>query len=306
MGRRKTAEEAAWLAERYPTMPNGELLDAFEREFGWRTTCASLASWASDAGLRKATPRVDWEGHPEYEEFLRGYIPGHQEREIADAFEREFGIRLTRAQIKNAKTRLGVRSGTHGGCFGPGHVPANKDRTWDEMGISEESRERMRAGQFRPGQLPHNARDLPVGSERVNRDGYVEVKVAERPSGRGPAHDNWRPKAHIVWERANGRALRPGEVVVFADGDRSNLDPGNLVAMTRAEHNVIVTRGIPYADRETCETAIGIARLKMAASRASMRPRRCRRCGREFAPRYERQRTCDACLGRGADDRRPR
>ena len=78
MGRRKTAEEAAWLAERYPTTPNAELLDAFEREFGWRTTRASLASWASDAGLRKATPRVDWEGHPEYDEFLRTVV--------ADAF----------------------------------------------------------------------------------------------------------------------------------------------------------------------------------------------------------------------------
>ena len=298
MGRRKTAEEAAWLAERYPTTPNAELLDAFEREFGWSMTRASLASWASDAGLRKSAPRVDWEGHPEYDEFLRGIIPGRVEREIAAAFEAEFGIRLTRAQVKNAKARLGVRSGTHGGCFGPGHVPANKGRTWDEMGVPEESRERMRAGQFRPGNLPRNARDLPVGSERVNRDGYVEVKVAERPSGRGPAHDNWRPKAHLVWEGANGRALRPGEVVVFADGDRSNLDPANLVAMTRAEHNVIVRHGISYADRGTCETAIRIARVKMAASRASMRPRRCARCGREFSPRFARQRTCDACLGR--------
>lgn len=297
MGRRKTAEEAAWLAERYPTTSNAELLDAFEREFGWRTTCASLASWASDAGLRKATPRVDWEGHPEYEEFLRGYIPGHSEREIADAFEREFGIRLTRSQVKNAKTRTGARSGTHGGRFEPGQEAWNRGRPQAEW-MGPEAAERCRATQFRRGQLPHNAAALPVGSERVTRDGYVEVKVADRPSGTGPAHDNWRPKAHLVWEEANGRRLRPGEVVVFADGDRANLDPDNLVAMTRAEHNVIVSRGIPYADRETCETAIGIARLKMAASRASMRPRRCRRCGREFSPRYGHQRTCDACLGR--------
>lgn len=296
MGRRKTAEEAAWLAERYPTTPNAELLDDFEREFGWRTTRASLASWASDAGLRKAAPRVDWEGHPEYDEFLRGFVPGHQEREIADAFEREFGIRLTRSQVKNAKTRLGVMSGTHGGRFEPGQEAWNRGRPQAEW-MPPESVERTRATRFANGQLPHNAMDLPVGSERVTRDGYVEVKVAERPSGQGASHDNWRPKAHIVWERANGRALRPGEVVVFADGDRANLDPGNLVAMTRAEHNVIVTRGIPYADRATCETAIGIARLKMAASRASMRPRRCRRCGREFSPRFGRQRTCDACLG---------
>lgn len=241
--------------------------------------------------------RVEWRLRPEYGEFLRAAIPGHSEREIADAFERRFGIRLGRSQVKNAKTRLGVTSGTHGGRFGPGHVPANKGRPQSEW-MSPEAAERCRATQFRRGGLPHNAAGLPVGSERVTRDGYVEVKVADRPSGEGPAHDNWRPKAHIVWEEANGRALGPGEVVVFADGDRSNLDPANLVAMTRAEHNVIAARGIPYADRETCETAVAIARVKMAAARAQRRPRKCRRCGREFSPRYGHQRTCDACLGK--------
>lgn len=297
MGRRKTAGEAAWLAERYPTTPNAELADAFEREFGWRVEPGNIACWAHDRGLRKDSGYVEWSSHPEYGEFLLGFIPGHGEREIADAFEREFGIRLTRSQVKNAKTRLGVTSGTHGGRFEPGREAWNRGRPQAEW-MPPESVERTRATRFRPGQLPHNARDLPVGSERVTRDGYVEVKVADRPSGEGPAHDNWRPKAHLVWEEANGRALRPGEVVVFADGNRSNLDPDNLVAMTRAEHNVIATRGIPYADRETCETAVRIARVKMAASRASMRPRRCGRCGREFSPRFGRQRTCDACLGR--------
>lgn len=294
MGRRKTAEEAAWLAERYPTTPNVELLDAFERRFGWRMTNSSLASWASSAGLRKSSRSVAWRGHPEYDEFLRGYVPGHQEREIADAFEREFGIRLTRAQVKNAKARLGVRSGTVGGRFEPGNVPANKGRTWDEMGIPEDKRERMRSGQFKPGNLPWTTR--AVGEERVSKDGYVEVHVAQHRRER--ANDQWVMKHRLVWEEANGRPLRPNEIVVFADGDRRNFDPDNLVVMTMAEHAVIIRSGITYADRETCETAIRIARVKMAASRASMRPRRCRRCGREFAPRYGHQRTCDACLGR--------
>lgn len=297
MGRRKTAEEAAWLEARYPTTPNAELADEFEREFGWRIEPVSIACWAHDRGLRKDSGNVECSSHPEYDRFLREVIPGHTEREIAGAFERKFGILLTRSQVKNAKARLGVRSGTHGGRFEPGQEAWNRARPQAEW-MPPESVERTRATRFRPGQLPHNARDLPVGSERVSGDGYVEVKVAERPSGEGPAHDNWRPKAHLVWERANGRALRSGEVVVFADGDRSNLDPANLVAMTRAEHNVIVTQGIPYADRVMCETAVRIARVKMAASRASMRPRRCGRCGREFSPRYGRQRTCDACLGR--------
>lgn len=42
-----------------------------------------------------------------------------------------------------------------------------------------------------------------------------------------------------------------------------------------------------------------VAEVDMARARAELRPRACRRCGAEFAPRFKGQRTCDACLGRG-------
>lgn len=292
--RRKTPEEAAWLAERYPTTPNAELLEAFRAEFGWAPSTASLVSWASDLGLGKARRAVRWSEHPEYGEFLRSAIPGRTEREIADAFEREYGIRLTRAQVKNAKARLGARSGTHGGRFEPGHVPANKGRTWDEMGIPEESRERMRATQFKRGNLPWTTR--PVGVERVTRDGYTEVHVAQHRSEK--ANDQWVLKHRLVWEEANGRRLRTDEVVLFADGNKANFDPENLVAVTNAENIGLYRIGRPYADRETLMDALKIVRLQSAIARAEMRPRRCRACGEEFAPRFKRQRRCDRCLGR--------
>lgn len=56
MGRRKTPEEAAWLAERYPTAPNAALLEAFRDRFGWAPTMSGLTSWASYRGLRKGWP----------------------------------------------------------------------------------------------------------------------------------------------------------------------------------------------------------------------------------------------------------
>lgn len=247
--------------------------------------------------------RVRWSEHPEYDEFLRRTIPGRSEREIADAFEGRFGIRLTRAQVKNAKTRTGTASGTHGGRFEPGRRSWNKGRPQSEW-MPPESVERTRATRFRPGQIPHNARDLPVGSERLTRDGYIEVKVAERPSGRGPSHDNWVGKHRLAWERANGRKLADDEIVVFADGDRRNFDPGNLVAMTRAEHATIARCGIAYADRETLETAVKIARLKHAISGAERRDRTCVSCGRTYTPEFAHQRRCRACIDAG--ERAPR
>ena len=38
----------------------------------------------------------------------------------------------------------------------------------------------MRANQYEPGEIPGNASKLPIGSERVKVDGYIEVKVSER------------------------------------------------------------------------------------------------------------------------------
>lgn len=293
--RPRTPEEDAFLRGRYPSAPAREVAAEFSARFGCEATASQLHEWAHDAGVRRGLARVSWRDHPEYDEFLARAIPGRSEREIAEAFEAEFGVRLTRAQVKNQKARLGVPSGTHGGRFEPGHRPANKGRTWDEV-MSPEAQARSRQNLFRGGNMPHNA--LPVGSERTSADGYVEVKVAERPSGR-VAHDNWVPKQRLAWERANGRRLRPGEMVVFADGDARNFDPGNLVAMTRAENSVIRKAGIPYRDRATCLAAVAIARLELAASRAQRRPRPCAACGREFEPRFAAQRRCDACIRAG-------
>lgn len=247
--------------------------------------------------------RVQWSEHPEYDEFLRKVIPGRSETEIADAFEGRFGIRLTRVQVKNAKTRTGTASGTHGGRFEKGQRAWNKGRPQSEW-MPPGSIERTRATRFKPGQIPHNARNLPIGSERLTKDGYIEVKVAERPSGRGPSHDNWVGKHRLAWEQANGRKLSDDEIVVFADGDRSNLDPGNLVAMTRAEHATIASCGIAYADRGTLETAMRIARLKHAVSGAERRDRTCAACGETYAPQYPHQRRCRACIDAGRTARR--
>lgn len=217
---------------------------------------------------------IRWKDSPEMAEWMASFIPGHTEREIAEGFEERFGVRLTRSQIKNFKSSRGIRSGTHGGCFEPGHEPANKGRPWSEW-MPEESAERCRATQFKEGQLPHNAFGRPVGFERVNRDGYVEVKVKDGRQSK--ANDNYRLKHRVVWERSNGRKLEPGEVVVFADRDKRNFDPENLVAVSMSDWAVISNRGIPYCDRETLEAAVMAAKVRRAACAAERRRRWARR-----------------------------
>lgn len=293
--RRKTPEEVAWLLENAPLRTHAEGRCLFAERFGWEISPASYASWMSSHGLRAANSPMRWT--PEMDGFFREIVPGHAESEIAELFEGRFGIRLNESQIGNRKNALGVRSGTFGGRFKPGHVPANKGKTWDEAGISPEAQERMRTTCFKKGGIPKSAEGKPIGYERVNRDGYVEVKVKD--GAQGEANENFRMKHQVVWEEANGLPVPPSTMIVFADHDKRNFDPGNLVAVPRSVWAVICHSKTPYHDRETLEAAMALAELQSSINAARCRPRRCWACGSEFKPEQPRQRTCRPCLDAG-------
>ena len=233
---------------------------------------------------------------PEREAWLREFTPGHTERETVDAFEREFGVRTSRTSVRNAKAKFGLHSGTVGGRFEKGHEPANKGRKWDEY-MPRESQERCRRTQYKDGNVPHNARDKHVGYERVDRDGYIQVKVKDGRQEK--ANDNFRFKHHVVWEQANGQPVPPSTMIVFADHDKLNFDPDNLVAVPRGIWATIQRCELEYCDRETLEVAVNIARLVSARRKVELRPRTCKCCGREFKPRNANQRRCDECIGAG-------
>ena len=78
------------------------------------------------------------------------------------------------------------------------------------------------ATEFKPGHRPQTL--VPVGTESMSK-GYMRVKVAEP--------NVWRQRSHIVWEKANGRALPAGWIIRHLDNDPVNDNPENLVAMSR-------------------------------------------------------------------------
>ena len=303
-----TAEEEAWLREVYPTHHNAEIAAMHAERFPDRPrrTDKSINSRAKVYGLHKAPdfkrnePRV-WT--PERVEWLRAYAPGHHEGEIIDAFEERFGIRLTKCQLKNAKAKHRALSGTKAGQFESGRDPWNKGRTWDELGIPPESRARCATTQFKAGEVhvaPSRRRE--VGYERVDKDGYVMVKVRDsevdgiQRNEPGHHNENYRFKHHIVWEQANGQSVPPGHIIVFADRDKTNFDPSNLVAVPRPLLAVIGHGGYAYHDRASLEAAMLAARLDRARYALECRERPCASCGAGFKPRYAHQRTCDGCL----------
>jgi hypothetical protein len=113
--------------------------------------------------------------------------------------------------------------------FKPGQVPPNKGKKQTEY-MSATAIERSAKTRFVKGQCPHNA--LDIGTERVTKDGYIEVRVKERIS----SHRHWKLKQRIVYEQHYNTRLTSADVVIFNDGNKRNFEPENLVKITRAEN----------------------------------------------------------------------
>ena len=274
MTRTYTPVEEAWLRENYHSGTINDTLDAFEREFGRRPSKQGIFVKANNMGLRKdkhskersykSQKAMRWSS-PEFErerEWMLANDTGESVFATIDAFEKEFGIRLTRYQVSLFRS-------THG------------------------TQRRVSHGGGKPSK--------PVGSERLGKDGYLMVKVKEWPD-KPCTKDNWRFKHHIVWEQANGRPVPEGWAVLFADRDKRNFDPDNLVALPRKYIAQLNNDNLPsYSDRDTLLACVALCDLRSATLKAECRPRKCKSCGTEFEPRSANQKTCDACLGRGVD-----
>lgn len=163
---------------------------------------------------------VKWLEHPEYVEFLKEYIPGHSEAEIRQVFFDKYHIILNEGQIGNFKHKHNVKSGTHGGCFTKGHEPFNKGKK-----MPPETYAKVQGTMFKKGQMPVNHKE--VGTERINVDGYIEIKVKEP--------NKWRLKQRVVYEDLHQVKLTRSDVVIFLDGNKQNFDVNNLFKLTRAE-----------------------------------------------------------------------
>lgn len=106
--------------------------------------------------------------------------------------------------------------------FPKGHVPANKGLRRPGYAVG-----RMRETQFEKGNKPHNY--MPIGSERL-MDGYLQRKISD--TGYPPR--DWKPVHRMLWEESNG-PIPAGHVLIFKDGDRTNIVLSNLVLLSRAE-----------------------------------------------------------------------
>jgi hypothetical protein len=151
--------------------------------------------------------------------------------------------------------------------FAPGLTPWNKGKPHPARGNSAKT-------QFRAGQLNGRARQLvvPVGSYRVNGDGYLDQKVSDQP---GPQTLRWKAVHRLVWEAKHG-PVPPGHAVVFLPGrkttevERITLDALELVTrQTLMRRNTVQNLPKPLAQLAQLRGALNRQINRRAAEDAS-------------------------------------
>lgn len=181
----------------------------------------------------------------EVKQFIKENVKGIKSTELTkminEKFGTDYGANHIRAYMKNHGLTNGLNT-----TFKKGHTPHNKGKK-GECGKGCEKT------WFKKGQTPRNHK--PVGSERVDKDGYTLVKVAEPRT--------WRSKHVVLWEKHNGPVPK-GYKVIFLDGDITNITIENLAMVSNQEMLVANRMGLRYKNKELTEVGINIARVVVA------------------------------------------
>lgn len=198
-------------------------------------------------------PRIKWT--EEMEQFLINNYEGKDCIELSKMINKKFNTHFTNKHISNKKANLKRRRGIdlttyiNYGKFRRGKSPANKGKKWDDY-LSKEQQEKARTTCFKKGNIPQNHRE--VGSKRVNVDGYHEIKVAEP--------NKWQLEHRVIYEKAHG-TIPKGSKVIFADGDKDNLDLDNLVLVSSSQELILNRRKLRFEEQDLTKSGVLIAKV---------------------------------------------
>ena len=134
--------------------------------------------------------------------------------EIRSLLCKRFGAKTyyTVLSISGLCKRNGWKAADNG-CFKPGNIPHPNAGA---KGPTKTS--------FKPGNAAPNKR--PIGSTRVTRDGFTEIKIADP--------NIWDHAQRVLWREHFGD-IPDGYVVAFKDGNKRNISIDNLELVSRAQ-----------------------------------------------------------------------
>lgn len=166
----------------------------------------------------------------EENEFIRKYHEGLSGKELAYLFNQKFGTDISVGGLLKYKTvRLKLKGTKNTGMFLKGATPWNKGLT------------------------------RPIGDERVNKDGFVEVKIG--------MPNVWRLKHHIIYEKHHNEKIGRWDKVIFLDGNNRNFDISNLKKISNSEQTFLAHTKLLGNNPENNKTALLLAKLASTVKR---------------------------------------
>lgn len=252
-------EEHKQLRALYPTVHTPQLAQILGR------SVKAVASRAKVLGIQKA---VAHGGHrpwtAAHEKLLRSLYPDHSTAAIAKRvghslsatyrWAHKLGLYKTQAYLDgNCRLQPGSTIGA-AVRFRKGHVPANKGTRRPGWAPG-----RMAETQFKKG--GRSANYLPIGTVKVDADGYLRRKIADGAGGFGN-YRVWEFVHRRAWEDAHG-PIPKGHRIWWKDRNHSNCSLDNLEMLTDAEHMARTTiHNLPPELKEVIQLA-GVLKRKI-------------------------------------------
>lgn len=242
---RYTDEQKEFIRKVAPGRYNIEIADLFNVKFGTNLTESQIKSFKANHKIKSNVPRrraTDDDGlfTKEQKDFIKEKVKGLHNQELANLVNKKFKLSITARQMKTWKKNHGLSSELKGS---EGMDPPNKGtKGVYNVGGNKTS--------FKKGNKPHNY--MPVGSERVNGDGYVDVKIADP--------NIWKAKHILLWEEAYG-LIPEGHCLIFLDRNRQNVSLDNLQMISRTQLAILNKNSLISDNQEITETGIIIASI---------------------------------------------
>ena len=252
-----SAQHLDFIRDGFKRMSVPELTSSFNQVFGLnktpqqinaaiknnRFTCGRKQGQLTKGRYRTYTS--------EQADFIKSGYQKWSLEELTNKFNARFSADKTESQIRSFTRNHGIKSG-RSGHFEKGQISWNAGT----KGVMKPNSEC-----FQKGDRPVNHR--PVGSERVNVEGYIEIKTLEP--------NVWELKHRVVYEREHG-PIADGYNVRFRNGDRLDCEPGNLILVDTRENALLNQRyKMNHQPLEQRDTLVLLARLDVKAARLTER-----------------------------------
>lgn len=248
-------EQDAYLRAIAPGKSVRECTDELNRHFNKCFTYSQIRSYKSNHGIVSGKQPWEFVDHSvmsimtaEQDKFIRSFAKGLGNEELTKLFNDTFGTVFTDKQVKAYKRNHKISSGLTG-QFKKGNVPVNKG-TKGMFNVGGNSTS------FKKGQSPKNID--PIGTEKIDKDGYIYVKVNDIPKAKKKV--NWKQKHKLLWEKHNG-PVPEGNKIIFADGNNQNIEIDNLIMVSDSELLVMNRAKLISNNVEITKTGAIIAKI---------------------------------------------